>query len=154
MRHLLLSWNLTIAVVLAYAATGCASLNPSGPYQGDVLLYRMEVTVPAAYKTFDSFLKFEFDNRAALAQWPEVKKAADEIRTNAPGWLTEANEAHDQYVKAKATFVAAADAAAARSAAANLDASAAQAQKTIAVITAAVDIATRLIIEHQKKPTP
>lgn len=83
--------------MLAAGPTGCnATLDPQGVYQGDKFLYSAEKTITTAYKSFDSFVKWEHDYRAVLPI--EVSKAADTIRLNAQRWIASASAFRDVYV--------------------------------------------------------
>lgn len=84
-----------IALTLTLFTFGCGTLDPSGVYQGDALLYRTEAVIPTAYSMLHEFVKFEHENRASLP--PEVTAAADHIRVNAKGWFTAAFALRDAY---------------------------------------------------------
>lgn len=45
----------------------------------------------------DTFLKWEHDNAAVLAQWPEIKKYADVVRVDGRVWLESAMALRDTY---------------------------------------------------------
>lgn len=81
--------------------TGCATLAPAGAYNGDKVLYVADQTDVAAYKVLHAFVTFEYENRAALAAHPEIKAAADDIRTHAPDWFARYDRARELYVKAR-----------------------------------------------------
>lgn len=78
--------------------TGCSNttLSKDGVYQGDKFLYSAEKTITTAYKSFDSFLRWEETYRAALPV--EVSRAADTIRLNAKRWIDSASAMRDAYV--------------------------------------------------------
>ena len=89
---------LSAFVLFAFCAgpTGCnATLDPAGVYQGDKVLYGAEKTITTAYKSFDSFLKWEETYRAALPV--EVSRAADVIRLNAKKWIDSAIALREVY---------------------------------------------------------
>jgi hypothetical protein len=150
--------SLISIMLLSFVLTqpGCVGtkLDPSGPYQGDVLLYHMEKDVPAAKKTLDALLKIETTNAATLAQWPEIKQACDEIRRNGKAWFTAANLAHDEYVAAKDAFKKAKDDAEAAAAAAQLDQAAAALNMRLAVINEGVKLATSIISKYKLNDLP
>ncbi len=92
-----------LSVLLAVASLAfcaCGTLDKSGVYAGDQILYDSEVAAPAAFAFFQTFVKWEFDNRAVLPADVGVpaKKAADFIRANAPQWKTSVLTLHDAYV--------------------------------------------------------
>ena len=93
-----------LSVIAALALVGlCAggcktqTLDPSGPYKGDKVLYNVDFTLRTAYDGVHAFVKYEYDHRAELASVPEIKKAADKIRAQAPGLFKEAIAARDIY---------------------------------------------------------
>jgi hypothetical protein len=58
---------------------------------GDPVVVNAEKTTALATDSFDSFLKFEYDNRAALQKAsPQIKAYADVIRKNGQMWLQSA----------------------------------------------------------------
>ncbi len=80
--------------------TGCASkgdLAPSGVYQGDAVTFNADVTITSTYTLFDSYVTWEYKNRAALATFPAATKLADNIRANAKHWFTSAEGLRDAY---------------------------------------------------------
>ena len=78
------------AILISFAlaaCSGCKTVAPGGAYDGDSFLYNAEATVNASYVVFDTFVKWEYDNRATLEAADakaaaEVKQAADHVRTN------------------------------------------------------------------------
>lgn len=89
---------LAIALSLQVACVNSdRPLDPAGVYAGDKILYTADVTITGAYDTFDTFTKWEFDNRAALSKWPEVKNAADYVRANAKAWIDNATNVRELY---------------------------------------------------------
>lgn len=92
---------LLLAGVLALASlgmTGCKSkLEEGGAYNGNRLLYSADQTIVSSYSVFDAFVKFEYANRDALDDKPEVKRAADYIRANSKNWVTSAIALRDAY---------------------------------------------------------
>lgn len=63
----------------------------------DRVLYDSDFAIATAYSVVHSFVKYEYDNRAALAGTPEIKKSADKIRAGAPGWFKSAVAVRDAY---------------------------------------------------------
>ncbi|MES2219369.1 MAG: hypothetical protein V4587_00195, partial [Acidobacteriota bacterium] len=79
--------------------TGCQTkLAEGGAYNGDKALYEADSTITGAYDTLHSFVKWEYENRASLKQWPEIKLAADNVRVNAQQWIDTAIAMRDSYV--------------------------------------------------------
>jgi hypothetical protein len=92
---------LCVCLSLPITQTGCRTkLAADGAYQGDKTLYAADRTIVEAYDVLHSFVKFEFQNRAALANNPEIKKAADTVRQNAQTWVTSAINLRDAYAAA------------------------------------------------------
>lgn len=87
------------AFVAGVMTVGCKSrnLDPAGVYQSDKTLYNADKTIVEAYDVMDAFVRFEYNNRQALASTPEVSKAADEIRRNAQKWVKSAIGLRDAY---------------------------------------------------------
>ena len=81
------------ALPLAFALAGCSAVSPGN----DPLVVNAERTTELAVDTFDLFLRWEHDNRAVLASVPQIRKAADRIRMNAPTWLTSARSLTKAY---------------------------------------------------------
>lgn len=86
-------------IATSMTVAGCKSrnLDPAGVYQSDKVLYNADKTITESYEVMHSFVKFEYDNRAALATTPEVGKAAEEIRRNAQKWIRSAIGLRDAY---------------------------------------------------------
>ncbi|AWI10323.1 hypothetical protein [Ereboglobus luteus] len=64
---------------------GCkTTLEEGGPYKGDTLLYRAELASVTSYELMNTFVKWEHDNRNLLSTHPEIKVAADRVRTEYP----------------------------------------------------------------------
>ncbi len=78
---------------IALLGTGCSSIAPGN----DALVVNAERTTTLAVDTFDLFVKWEFDNRSVLSKVPEIRKAADHIRTNGPTWLATARNLTKAY---------------------------------------------------------
>jgi hypothetical protein len=94
-----LAWLSTLALALfvAFAAPGCRTLSPDGPYAGDEILYSADETIVASYDLLHTFVKWEYENRAALASKPEIKRAADHVRANAQQWIASAIALREAY---------------------------------------------------------
>lgn len=94
MKKLIFCLSLFIAIGLS----GCGTLDKSGAYNGDKILYVADQTDVTAYNVIHQFVLFEYENRALLASHPEIKSAADEIRKNAPDWFAKYDQARSLYV--------------------------------------------------------
>jgi len=75
-----LAYTALLAVVFI---TACVALQPGA----DAIVVRAEQSRSIAFLTFDTFLKFEYDNRTLLAGTPEIHAAAEHIRVNGPKWI-------------------------------------------------------------------
>lgn len=78
---------------LSLGLVGCASIQPGN----DPVVVNAERTTQLAVDVFDTFLKWEYDNRQALAATPEVRKAADFIRASGQTWLVSARSMTQAY---------------------------------------------------------
>ena len=71
------------AVILASLSLAllmnCAIIQPGN----DKLVVNAERTTKLALESFDTFLKWEFDNREVLSPIPEIRASADRIRSTA-----------------------------------------------------------------------
>lgn len=76
---------------------GCATKLADGPYNGDVVLYQADKTITESYEVLHAFVKWEFENRAALAQWPGINQGADYVRQNAESWIGSAVALREAY---------------------------------------------------------
>lgn len=73
-----------VSVSLCLILAGCATLLPGN----DPVVVNAERTANLASDTFDTFLKIEYDNHAALETVsPEIGKYAETLRVHAPTWL-------------------------------------------------------------------
>lgn len=81
------------SVAIFLTQSGCNGVAPGH----DPILVRAEQTTQIALETFDSFLKWEYDNRQALSKTPEIKKLADGIRASGISWLKSAREMTEAY---------------------------------------------------------
>jgi len=88
-----------LALLLAPALlfVGCRSLDPAGPYHGAKLAYDADTAIVTGYDVLHEFVKWEADNRPALARVPAIKLAADHVRTHAPEWIATAIAAREAY---------------------------------------------------------
>lgn len=94
-RNNLLSAFLLSAFCLA--GGGCATLDKSGVYAGDDVLYAADLAITTSYDILHTYVAWEKENRAALARWPEIKQSADAIRRDAPRWFATAHALRDAY---------------------------------------------------------
>jgi hypothetical protein len=77
---------------------GCGTLDKSGIYQGDTVLYNAELATTEGKDMLHTFVKWEYDNRAFLRQWPQIKEAADDVRLHAKSWVASAIALRNAYV--------------------------------------------------------
>lgn len=92
--------RLPIPLLALVLLASCGILNPEGAYKGDKLLYTTDVTIRESYDLIHFYVKWEYDNRAALSSMPEIKASADAMRKNAPGWFRSVNALREAYVQA------------------------------------------------------
>ena len=83
--------------LLGVALVGCGTLDPSGPYKGDKVLYSTDLSLATSYDVLHGFVQWEWQNRAALASIPGLHAAADSVRGEAPGWFGRALALRDAY---------------------------------------------------------
>lgn len=92
-----------LAILLLLSAivalcSGCQTrLAPEGVYKGDSVLYTAENTVVTSHEFLQDFVTWEANYRQVLAQWPEIRKAADKVVTEGPSWFLKANSAIQIY---------------------------------------------------------
>lgn len=87
-----------VLLIVGVGFSGCqTTLDPEGVYGGDYVLYQVDNTLTGAYAVMDTFVKWEYDNRAVYARLPEVKRAADNIRANGQNWIETAFSLRDTY---------------------------------------------------------
>ncbi len=99
MKPKLLIVSLVLGLTALFSSVGCNSTKvaPAGAYHGDSVLYSADLTLTSSYTVLDTFLTWEYTNRAALAGNPGITKAADNIRTNAKHWFSSAEALRDAY---------------------------------------------------------
>jgi len=85
--------SLLASLAIACILTGCVTIEPGN----DKLVVQAERTTKLALETFDTFLKWEYDNREVLSPIPEIRASSDRIRTNGPGWLRTARTLTQAY---------------------------------------------------------
>ena len=74
--------------------TGCQStLDSSGVYHGDKVVYGVDVTTDALYQSLDIFLKWE--KRTPTSD--NIHKFAEDIRVNGPKWFASATALKKAY---------------------------------------------------------
>lgn len=86
-----------VASLLCLSLTGCGTLDPAGPYKGDKALHSADLTLVTSFAVLDTFVKYEYNNRAALASTPKVRELADRLRAQAPLWRTRILALRDVY---------------------------------------------------------
>lgn len=80
------------------AFTGCAGVKEGS----DPLVVRAEQASEIAFETFDTFLKFEFENKELLLKTdPKIHETADLIRRDGLTWISDLREATKAYKKAR-----------------------------------------------------
>ena len=85
------SRNLSAIAVLCLVLAGCATLDPGQ----DPVAVRAEQTTVIAFDVLDTFVNWERTNEFLVG--PDVNRFADEIRRQAPVWLTAARELTKTY---------------------------------------------------------
>ncbi len=86
-----------LVALCAFAFAACGTLEKTGPYQGDDVLYRADVTITTSYQALHGFVTWEYENRAALAGQPQIRHAADQVRQNAEKWTNSAIALREAY---------------------------------------------------------
>lgn len=82
---------------LLLVPAGCGTLDKSGVYAGDKFAYNADLTIVTSQDFLQAFVKWEFDNRAALAGTPEIKQSADAVRKGAKQWISSAIRLREAY---------------------------------------------------------
>ena len=85
--------TLAAMLPLSLALVGCSSIQPGN----DPVVVNAERTTQLAVDVFDTFLQWEYDNRQTLSATPEIRKAADFIRTYGQDWLLTARSMTKAY---------------------------------------------------------
>lgn len=127
------------ALCVMFFSVGCASkvdLDPAGAYHSDAFLYSTDLAITSSYTVLDTFVTWEYTNRALLASTPQVTKAADRIRANAKQWFASAHALRAAY------------------AATPTDANMANLQHVLAIIQAALVEATGYMAIPPPAPLP
>src|SRR5688572_9560710 len=76
--------------------TGCSSILPGN----DPVVVNAERTTAIALDTFDTFLKFEYENKESLEKISkDIHKVAETIRKNGKDWLVSARTLTVSYKK-------------------------------------------------------
>ena len=60
-------------------------------------LYQTDVALASSYEVLHGFVRWEYDNRAALSSTPEIKAAADRRSPGAPQWFASALALRDAW---------------------------------------------------------
>ena len=89
--------SLCLSAAAALLGAGCGTLDKTGVYAGDQVLYTTELTITTSYDVVHTFVTWEKENRSVLAKWPEIKQAADLMRQDAPHWFKSAHALRDAY---------------------------------------------------------
>ncbi len=98
MKKLISSIQLIRITVSLGLLSGCAArpLAPDGAYQNPVL-YEMDNSITRTHEALQEFVNWEAEYRTTLAQWPEIRKIADTIVNEGPGYFQSANALRDVY---------------------------------------------------------
>jgi hypothetical protein len=102
MKNLKIQLPILAALLLVnagfYFTGGCGSLDKTGVYQGDKFLYSSDLALATSYDAIHGFVSWEYQQRqAGLALPPEITKAADDIRAQAPAAFASAFSLRDAY---------------------------------------------------------
>lgn len=92
---------LVLGLFSLFVTPGCGSLDKTGVYAGDKVLYDADLAIGASYQAIDGFLDWEMRNRGTASCPPAATKAADDIRASAPKAFATAMQARDTYKAAK-----------------------------------------------------
>ena len=88
---------LYLALAVALLCGACRNLDQTGAYKGDQTLYAADLTITTSYQLFDTFVTWEYSNRAALAAQPQIRVAADKVRAQAKAWIGSAIVLREAY---------------------------------------------------------
>lgn len=94
MRHIS---KLAALMLVLLVPLGCKTRLAQGGAYTSPTLYEADLVISTSWSICDSVVRWESDNRELLAQVPEIKRAADEIRQHAPTALRAAIAARDAY---------------------------------------------------------
>ena len=87
--------------ILLMMLVGCSSCSTLAP-GADAIVVRAEQTADASFKTINSFLEYERNNRAALWKIDRgIKHTADKIRVLAPAQIKALRDATKEYKRVK-----------------------------------------------------
>lgn len=81
----------------AWFGSGGIKLDPAGPSQGDVVRYDFKLAITTQHTLLQTFLDWEAANAPLLVNQPKVHALAQKIRTEGPGWFTEADKRLQEY---------------------------------------------------------
>lgn len=82
--------------ILLFALAACGTLAPGGAYK-DKTLYDADLAITTGYDVLHSFVTWEYQNRGALKTFPDITKAADNVRANARTWISSAIALREAY---------------------------------------------------------
>ncbi len=88
--------NIILPIILMLALCGCKSLDPTGAYKSDKVLYDADLALLSSYEGIHAFVTFEYNNRTTLKN-PDMTAFADNLRRNFPKWWTSALALRDAY---------------------------------------------------------
>jgi len=83
----------SLAALAVLFLVSCAGIAPGH----DPVVVNAERTTVLALDAVDTFLLWEFENRAALAAVPEIRERADYLRRHAPEWFATARDVTRAY---------------------------------------------------------
>lgn len=89
--------SILLAVMTMVVCTSCQTKLDPGPYEGDAVLFRAEQAIVETKDAMDTFLKWEHQNQAVLAAYPEIKQYADVVRVDGRVWLESAIALRNTY---------------------------------------------------------
>lgn len=95
--RLLLAGLMAVVASIAFTACSHRDLDPSGVYKGDKVLYEADLAITSSYAILDTFVTWEYTNRALLASEPRVTQSADRIRAQAKQWFASAHALRAAY---------------------------------------------------------
>ena len=104
-KYLFIAAWLFAAVSLPIAFTGCQSSTlESGGVYSDPILASADQAILSADQSLTGFTDWVAANSAFLAQFPELEKLADNIKSQKNGWLKDAYAARDDYAAAMVVY--------------------------------------------------